>query len=184
MRIKRPAGLAGDGPKRVTLAGLQDIEPVSGTAEVLAPRSDNRAGGRLSKAEIGQALKQPARIQSIRAYRRTADLVIKWAVLGQISWKDASLGVSAVKGAAELMMTERLLEAAGQHDMEPENHPLGVDGGADMLEADPRTARQVTVERTQGVGQDGNPIDQTKIIITGGQDLAASVPELGEEDDK
>lgn len=170
MRVKRPLGAAGVGPKRLTLTALDDAEPVAAYGT-----------GRLSRAEIGKMMSDEIRLDSIRAYRRQIDTAIRWAQLGRMAPKDALALAQVIKTGAELLMTENVMAAAGASDAAPA-HPLGVDGGgAVQLEA-PEPPQQVEVTREMGRDAKGNPVNVQKVTIIGGPGLAKQVPMLAGPD--
>lgn len=87
--------------------------------------------------------KPTTRNRSLRAYRRQADVLLKQAERGEISWPEARSGIFAIKAAGEMLLTENLMEAQGIHDGEPV-HPSGQDGGLDEY-APHKKARRVKI---------------------------------------
>lgn len=159
MRIKRPVGMKnGQGPKRITLTAMDDAE-------------DLKPIGRATRADLGARMKDQIRADSIRAYRRRIDEAIHWVRLGRMSPKDGQSYAAVIKTAAELLMTEKVMAAAGQTDDAP-LHPEGADGGLALQDTAPNKPRLVKVERSVGTDAKGNPINITTVTMEGGEDLA------------
>lgn len=167
MRIKRTG--AATGPKRITL-NAHDVEELQAYGR-----------GKMTRAELGEDLKRAIRLDSVRAYRRQIDTLVRWVMLGRMGPKDALAAAQVVKTAAELLMTEKVIHAAGQTDEAPP-HILGADGGAELYTEAPEPVREVEVTRTTGTDAKGNPIDMTTATVRGGRQVAAETPLLSGPD--
>lgn len=102
---------------------------------------------------------------SVRSYRRVMDMAINDLYEGKRSASEVKAFAVLCKGAAELLMAERLL-ARGIGDQEDE-HIISEDGGFEM-DADAAgnyTERQITVKT--GTDRFGEPIEDTKVVVKG-----------------
>lgn len=113
----------------------------------------------------------PLRVRSMRAYRRMADRILKEAIEGKRSARDAAALMASIKGQAEMFMAENMLTRAGQ-DKEVDNHTMGDDGGLAM----PQTGmwRRKKVKATTGLDRFGARIDNKSVEIeTSADDVGA-----------
>lgn len=163
LRIRRPLGEKGVGPKRLTMTVFDDAEPI-------VPYGP----GKLTREEVGKLVTQEVRIASIRAYRRHIDMIINWVKLGLMHPRDGLAAAQLIKVGAELLMTEKVMSASGAEDTEPE-HPLGVDGGASVRSEAP-AYMEVEIERETGTDPKGRPYTVERVVMTGGPALAESAP--------
>ena len=128
-------------------------------------------------AEFRAMADAPLRVQSLRAYRRLLDGVIDQMRRGRIAPNTGKAIAEVVKTAAELHMSERLLQAQGIEDREPK-HVIDEDGGLsqDQVELPITPHQEITVRRRVGTGPDGNEFDETTVERRGGPDIAEDLP--------
>ena len=149
-------------------------ERIERLATPRAPLANTPLVGELTRRER-KALEAEAKFSSLRAYRRALDQVIAWALLGKMGTKQAQEIATTIRIASEVLMSEHILTATGRADVEPA-HMDGDHGGAPIMPTAAPDHVTASVERRVGIGQDGNPIDETRVIATGGRGLLRDTP--------
>ena len=118
--------------------------------------------------------------KSLRAYREAVDQITAAILAGTMPPKQGQIALTGCMAGAELLMSEHKLRQAGIEDIEPD-HVLGDDGGAGEVEMRPGETHKLS--RKQGIGSDGNPIEETLVEIEGGTSVTAGLPLISGEDD-
>lgn len=136
---------------------------------------------------MANARKPYGRQQSVRGYRRLIDEAFMQLRQGRISEARFKAIVMGAQAGAEMMMAEKKMEVLGLVDFEPQDHPLGEDGGAVLnLKGKVKTFREQRVTTRRGV-RGGRLTDITEQQVTGSAqdgDLQKALAAANYDDDE